>query len=328
MSLMNQVNQRLKPIALSVLMSLSTSFSAVPAALAETVKLNAKTVQIYGSLEIPESSKPVPVVLIIAGSGPTDRDGNQPNMQSNSNKLLAEGLKKAGIASLRYDKRGIAESQIADLKEDQLRFEDFIHDAADWVHLLKADPRFSSVFVLGHSEGSLIGLALAEQDTVKSEIQGLISVAGAGRAADKIILEQVQSQSQELGQQTAEILAAIEKNKELPPVPAALQALFRPSILPYLRSWFAYDPQKLAHDLTMPLLILQGDHDLQVQVKDAQQIYQAQPKAELQIFKGMNHVLKAVPADRNANLASYNQPTQPLHPELMPHLVHFIQAHQ
>lgn len=328
MTLHHLVKQHLQPLALSGLFCLLSSLIGTQTAFAEPMHLNTKTGVLAGSLELPDSKTPVPVVLIISGSGPTDRNGNQPGMQNNSLQLLAEGLKQAGIASLRYDKRGVAQSQIANLKEDQLRFEDYIQDAADWVNQLKADPRFKTVFMLGHSEGSLIALAAAQQQQVKTSIQGLISAAGAGRSADKILLEQIQTQSQPLGQETAAILDAIQNEKALPPVSAALQGLFRPSVLPYLRSWFAYDPQVLARSLTVPLLIFQGDHDLQVQLKDAQDLFQAQAGAEMHILTGMNHVLKSVPAEREANLKSYNQPDLPLHPELMPHLVHFIQKYE
>jgi predicted alpha/beta hydrolase len=129
------------------------------------VHITTSTGTLYGTQIIPTSNVPEPVVLIIAGSGPTDRDGNNPlGGPNNSLKLLAEGLAGHGIASIRYDKRGIGESSAAGTKEVDLRFDTYVEDAALWIQQLQADSRFSSVTVIGHSEGSLIGM-LATQKT-------------------------------------------------------------------------------------------------------------------------------------------------------------------
>jgi alpha/beta superfamily hydrolase len=130
--------------------------------------------QLFGTLTTPNLEKRYPVALLISGSGPTDRNGNNPMMKNNSLKMLAEVLAKNGIASLRYDKRGIAESKPAAISEQTLVFENYTEDAKSWINLLKQDSRFSEVVVIGHSEGSLIGMIAG------AKANKFISIAGAG----------------------------------------------------------------------------------------------------------------------------------------------------
>lgn len=148
------------------------------------ISLKNETCEIFGTLMSPAKG-PVPVALIISGSGPTDRNGNNPQMQNNSLKMLADELSKHNIASLRYDKRGIGKSKIADFNEVDLRFEDYIEDTKDWIALLKKDKRFSKVIIVGHSEGSLIGMIAANQ----SGADTFVSIAGAGEKQQIVSFE-------------------------------------------------------------------------------------------------------------------------------------------
>src|SRR5262249_16837736 len=106
--------------------------AVAPVATETAADLSTPTGIIHGTLLMPEGSAKVPVALIIAGSGPTDRDGNSPLLpgKNNSYKMLAEALAAEGIASLRYDKRSIAASRAAGLKEADLRFDNYVDDAA------------------------------------------------------------------------------------------------------------------------------------------------------------------------------------------------------
>ena len=112
--------------------------------LEENVVLNTKEGQIKGKLLLPGGVKTCPVVLIIAGSGPTDMDGNSAigNLRNNSLKFLAEGLAANGIASLRFDKRGIGTSASAGKEEAKLRFEDYVNDVTGWIDYLAKEKRF------------------------------------------------------------------------------------------------------------------------------------------------------------------------------------------
>ena len=111
-------------------------------------------------------------------------------MTNNSLMMLANELKKNGIASLRFDKRGIGESTSSGMQESDLRFENYVNDVKAWVDLLKESNKFSKIIVLGHSEGSLIGMIASQ----KAEVEKFISVAGAGNSAGDIIREQLKAQ--------------------------------------------------------------------------------------------------------------------------------------
>jgi fermentation-respiration switch protein FrsA (DUF1100 family) len=290
----------------------------------EPVVLETRTGKLYGTLEMPLKERaPYPVVLIISGSGPTDRNGNSAVIPgaNNSLKYLAEGLAAAGIASLRYDKRGIAESVMAAKAESDLRFDMYIEDAVLWGRKLRDDRRFSRLVVAGHSEGSLIGMVAAQ----RLGAEGYVSIAGAGRRADVVILEQMKAQlSPELYAQTEAVLKSLVEGKTVADAPAGLAALFRPSVQPYIISWLKYDPAKEIAKLAVPVLVAQGTHDIQVSVEDAKLLAQAKPSARLLLVESMNHVLKEAPADAKQQGAAYSDPSLPIAPKFLAEVVAFV----
>lgn len=276
--------------------------------------------QLFGTLTTPDLTQKFPVALIIAGSGPTDRNGNNPMMKNNSLKMLAENLAKNGIASLRYDKRAIGESKAAGGSESNLVFENYIQDAKSWINYLKQDKRFSKIIIIGHSEGALIGMVSS------AKADKFISIAGAGEPADQIIKTQIAAKSmKQLEDMTFPIIDSLKNGFEVKKVDPMLNALFRPSVQPYLISWFKYNPQTEISKLTIPVLILQGNNDLQIGVKDAENLSKANKNAEMVIIDKMNHMMKIIDGDQNANIASYNNETLPLSETLVEKIVSFIQ---
>ena len=201
----------------------------------EIIVLETPTGNIEGTLLVP-SKKNAPLVLIIAGSGPTDRDGNSGSLKNNSLKMLAQGLYDNNIASLRFDKRGVAGSLSA--YKSELRFEDYINDVEQWTKVLKNDSRFSSVIILGHSEGSLIGMIAAQ----KGMVEKYISMAGPGVTMQATLRRQLADQPPYILSMSLPIIEELEKGKTVDSVPPLINALFRPSIQPYLISCFKYDP--------------------------------------------------------------------------------------
>ncbi|OZY51685.1 alpha/beta hydrolase [Pseudomonas lundensis] len=311
-----------------ILLVVLTLFSGVanaasPSVLLRPIELNTPTGTLYGSLVLPKSDKPVPVVLIIAGSGPTDRNGN--NTQGGRNdslKKLAWRLAQNNIASVRFDKRGIAQSQPAAPDERTLNLDQYVTDAVAWGNLLKADPRFADVFVLGHSEGALIAsLAAPAMDAA-----GVISIAGTARPVGQVLREQLQRNNMPPGllQRSVELIHTLESGRTDDNVPKALQVIFRPSVQPYLISLLRYDPAKAFAALKMPALIIQGTHDIQVDVNDARLLKAAKPDADLALIEGMNHVMRIVPMDMKRQVQSYNDPNQRLSSELGDRIVRFI----
>ena len=301
--------------------------------ISEPILLETPSATLYGTLERPQSPSQIPVVLLIAGSGPTDRDGNSPLLSgpNNSLKMLAEGLAAQGIASVRYDKRFIGESgkamQLAaqksqvKLREDDLRFEAYIDDAVLWGKKLRVDGRFSSLTVIGHSEGSLIGMVAAQ----RMGADAFVSLAGLGRPAQQILVEQLKAQlPADLLKMTEEILDRLAAGQTFESVPPALNFLFRPSIQPYLISWFRYNPAKEIARLSVPVMIVQGTTDVQVSLEDAKALAGAYPAPKLLVVDGMNHVLKMVPNQRDKQVASYSDPSLPVASSLIIEISAFV----
>lgn len=289
----------------------------------QAIALATGTGTIAGSLVLPGESGKIPVVLIIAGSGPTDRDGNSRvfKRSSDSLKLLASALAQAGFASVRYDKRGIAASAAAGSTEADLRFDTYVQDAAAWIRMLKADARFSTVAVIGHSEGSLIGMLAARQ----AGASAFVSIAGPARSAPVVLRQQLKGRlNPELAERSEAILTALEQGQMVSAVPAELKSLYRESLQPYLISWFRYVPEAEFAKLSVPALILQGDTDLQISTAEAEALKRARPDAEIVIVKGMNHAFKLVPRDAALQRASYSDSSLPIADELSNALVRFL----
>ena len=275
-----------------------------------------------GTLMIPANGKKYKLVVIQAGSGPTDRNGNSGNaVKANSYRLIAEALAAKNIATLLVDKRGIAKSATAMKSEAAMRFDDFADDLAAWISFMKKDKRISKIFIAGHSEGSLVGMIAAQ----KEKVNGYISIAGAGESIDKIIIWQYAQQSPKEAVVVDSLFSRMKNGQKLDIVPPFLFPIFRPSVQPYILSWMLHDPCTEMKKLNIPILILQGTTDIQVTMKQATILKECKPNATLQIFEGMNHILKQAPEERMKNIASYTDEKLPVSPALITSIVKFVQ---
>jgi len=303
-------------------LTMAVRAGAAPAA-EQAIALETASVAVHGTLRLADGADKAPVVLIVAGSGPTDRDGNSAMLpgRNDSLKMLADALAQAGFASVRYDKRGIAASKAAALDESRLRFDTYVDDAAAWIAKLKADPRFTKLAVIGHSEGALIGMLAAQQ----AGAAAYVSLAGVAEGPGAVLRKQFAGKlPPPLAADNERILASLEQGKPVAEVPPPLMAFYRPSVQPYMISWMQYVPARRIAALRMPVLIVQGTTDIQVGVEQAQALKAARPDAQLVLIPGMNHVLKAVPADVPNPVASYGDPSLPLHPQLAPAIAGFL----
>ncbi|MCL1973866.1 MAG: lysophospholipase [Bacteroidetes bacterium] len=293
------------------------------AAAERDIVLQTPTGGILGTILTPQDDAMDIIVLFISGSGPTDRNGNNPQMQNNAIKFLAEELCEAGIPSVRYDKRGIAASAAAGSKEEDLRFTTYVDDARDWVDLITKDYR--RVVIIGHSEGAQIGV-MAAVDNPK--VTAVISLAGIGRRISDVLRAQLGAQSPQLLEMSEPIIQSLEEGRNVDEVSPLLFSLFRPSVQPYLISWFPTDPAVEIAKLKVPVLIVQGDTDIQVTVEDAELLAQAQPKAQKVIIAGMNHVLKECDSMdlMTQILKTYTDPNLKIIPTLGPEVVRFIKG--
>ena len=278
-----------------------------------------------GTLTMPANpKKTVPVVLLIAGSGPTDRNGNSGKLlQTNCYQQLADSLAVRGVAVLRYDKRGSGtnlKAAAGKLNEEKARFDNYVADAAGFVAQLKADKRFSKIVLLGHSEGSLVGMLAARQ----TQAAGFISVAGAGRNIAEVLKVQLKTLPDTLRKVAYRDLDSLRAGQSVRQPNFMLLNLFRPSVQPYLMSWMQYDPAQEIKRIAGPVLLIQGKHDIQVAVSEAEALKTARPNAKLMLFDEMNHILKNAPADRAENIKTYTQPTLSLTPGLAGIIAGFV----
>ncbi|WP_295470077.1 alpha/beta fold hydrolase [uncultured Pseudomonas sp.] len=295
---------------------------AAPSVLQRPISVQTDRGTLYGTLLLPRATTPVPVVLIVAGSGPTDRNGNNPEGGRNDSlKQLAVTLARHNIASVRYDKRGVAASKAATPNERDLSVERYVADVLAWSRQLKSDSRLGPLVLLGHSEGALIASLAARQ----AGASALISVAGTGRPVDQVLREQLRERlPAPLQQRSQELLDELKAGRTDDQVPPDLQVVFRPSVQPYLISLLRQDPAQAFADSRVPALIIQGRHDIQVNVEDAERLHKARPDARLVLIDGMNHVLRIVPQDLQQQLRSYRNPNLPLASELTEQIVQFI----
>lgn len=293
------------------------------AASAETpITLQTTSGEIYGMLVAPENASRT-AVLIIAGSGPTDRNGNSvAGISTNAYKMLADSLAAHGYASLRYDKRGIAASAAAGTDESQLTFDAYIDDAAAWIDLLVADERFDRVVLAGHSEGGLIALVAAKRN---EQVAAVITLAGVGEAIDATLRRQLATQPEPYKSECYRIIDELKAGRKVTDVKPELAVLFRESVQPFLISQMRYDPAAEARALKVPLLVVQGTTDIQINLNDAMKLSTSNFAAKLAIIKDMNHVLKPCASlDQQAQMMTYINSSVALAPTLVPTLVGFL----
>lgn len=303
----------MKRLILSIILSLVYSLSA------EEVSLTVEGKILSGELELAEK-KASRIAFLISGSGPTDRDGNTTGApgKNNSLKYLSEYLSKAGIPSLRVDKRGVGASAV--IKEIDLRFFTYVSDVESWIKFLEGKG-FSEIILIGHSEGALVASLAAKHKSVV----GLISVAGAGRPAPEVLRSQLKPKlPKSLYDKADKAISTLTKGEAVKDFPPALISLFRPSIQHYLISWFKFDPVEAISDLSIPVLIVQGNTDLQISLDDAKLLQAGAKAGQIKIIEGMNHVLKKVKGDMKDQLPSYFDPKLPLHKDFGKAVLKFV----
>lgn len=279
------------------------------------------TAGLSGTLIRPAAERP-PVVLIIAGSGPVGRDGTGPGINAAYLRQLAEGLAAHGIATLRYDKRGVGGSRGAAIPEDQVRIEHYVADAGAWVTWLRARSDLGRIIVAGHSEGGLITILLAR----RIPLDGAVLIAASGRSLGSIVRDQFNAMPipDALRNEVNATLSALERGESVTTLSAPLQPIFRPSVQPYIRSVMAIDPAKEIVTLTIPLMIVSGGRDIQIGTADIEPLVRAKPDARRFHAPEMNHILTNAPPDREGNLKLYADASTGLTPGLVEAIAAFV----
>lgn len=257
------------------------------------------------------------VVLLIAGSGPTDMDGNTPVIDGRNDSLiqLAKSLEAKGISTLRYDKRTAGKSADS-METEALNFDHLVLDCVAWIRHAK-EMGYERIYLAGHSQGSLIAMLAASQESV----DGLISLAGAGFPIDitleRQLLEQLDADSEEFS-----VIAGLREGRLDP-------SMKNDSILSldkqeFLLTWMKYDPAVVISSLPCPAFILQGSVDLQVDNGEFDRLRKSSPESLALMIEDMNHVLKPVKSEKE-NLSSYSDPATVIEPRLVDAIADFVQ---
>jgi pimeloyl-ACP methyl ester carboxylesterase len=267
----------------------------------------------------PAGAPPGPAVLIIAGSGPTDRDGNGPYVSTDMYRMLAAGLGGEGIRSLRYDKRGLGGS--AGIREEDLRFDQYVDDAVAAAADLAARKDVSAVVIAGHSEGGLVAILAARQ----APVAGVVVLAAFGRTLADGLREQLRrTNPPALRQQAMDIIDIIARGGRVAKVPPELAPIFRPAVQPYMASVINIDPAKEFAEVKKPALLMYGDRDLQVSLADRDALARARPDAQVVTLAEVNHIFKHAPADLEGNVKTYTDRSLPLDPGVLPPFIEFV----
>lgn len=262
------------------------------------------------------------IILLIAGSGPTDRNGNSLGIaENNSLKFLAEDLSSNGYNVFTYDKRVVnLIKKRADIPN--LDFQHGIDDAITIVSFLKEKLKFKNVIIAGHSEGSLVGMIAAQKSAA-----AFISLAGAGNSIDVILTEQLKKQAPMFNEEIARILNELKNGNKVTDVNPMLQSLFGEQNQTFLIEWIRLNPAEEIAKLRMPVLIINGTKDIQVSITEAEILHQANSKSEVAIIDNMNHIFKTINND-DENMNSYNNPKLPINQELVPIIVKFLKKNK
>lgn len=273
-----------------------------------------------GTLLVPSSVEKPKLAILIAGSGPTDRNGNQKFLKNNNLKKLAESLSNQGIATFRYDKRVVKQIITGNFDKNTM-FDDFVKDAESVIEYFEKSDAYSKIYVIGHSQGSLVGMLAG-----KDRIDGFISIAGAGQSIDNVIMEQVQKTAPQYIEDTKRVFDILKSGKTTSDYPPALSSLFNRDIQLFMMNWMQYDPKEIIKLLDMPIMLINGTKDLQVSINEATLLKEAADHADLKIVDKMNHVMFIIDGDDLENAKSYNESFRPISSDLVESVIEFIQT--
>ncbi|WP_196886578.1 alpha/beta hydrolase [Aureivirga sp. CE67] len=288
------------------------------------IELNipSKVIDVHGSLLYNPENQNMPLAIMIQGSGPMDRNANSSvvNVHSNAGKYLAEDLAKQNIATYRYDKSAITDLTEKKIDYTTYTFDEFITDAKNVVAYFKKNYKFSKIYIIGHSQGSLVGMLASDKD-----VDGFISIAGAADSIDIVLTEQISSQAPVFREILVTSFEKLKKGEKVTEYPPALASIFNPSVQGFLASYAKYNPTEEIKKVKVPILLINGTKDIQVDEKQAEKLHKAAPESKIVIIENMNHLFKDIKGDRAENLASYKKENpDPNSKQLAEEIIKFI----
>lgn len=274
---------------------------------------------INGTLITPYAEdEPVPLIIFIMDSGAVNRDGNDRMSKNDTFKKLAITLAKKGIASFSYDKRLFTMDRFG-IKEHEISFDHFIEDAKATIDYFKENSKYTNIIVAGHGQGSLIGMVSAN-----NRADAFISLAGHGQSIDFVILDQLSKQAPGLDKSAAVAFAELRKYGKASSFDPALGSIFRYDLQPFMKSWITYDPAKEISKLDIPVLIIHGEKDIQVEVSEAEILFSKAVSPSQIIIPKMNHIFREIEGGRMENHKSYNESWREIMPQFTDSIVTFV----
>lgn len=275
---------------------------------------------IEGTLYTPIENETSPLVIFIAGSGPTDRDGNQSFMKNDMLKKMATFLSNNGVSTFRYDKRIVKQIRTNSIDKN-ISFDDFVTDARSVINFFNS--KYETIIVAGHSQGSLVGLLALNQS-----VDAFISLAGAGKPIDQILEEQISKSAPMFLEDSKRVLATLKSGKTTKDYPLPLASIFSLEIQPFMTNWMQYNPIEVINKQEIPILIINGDKDLQVGIEEAKLLHEAAQNGQLLIVENMNHVLVNIEGDDLENMKSYNTATLKITQKVSDRMLDFVKSLQ
>lgn len=309
----------MRTIAYLLIWFITNSIVAQTIITSEDILILNDNIKLPGILTYDAKLKKQPLLIFVHGSGNVDRNGNQllVNINGNYIKQLADSLNQRGIAFYRFDKRTATKENLKYLKTD-MRLEYFVDDVKLAINSFKEDIRFSSIILIGHSQGSLVAMLASEK-----HIDKYVSIAGIGEGMDTFIINSYKQVSEAMSNTAKKHIEELKNTGEIEFVDPSLIHLFSKPNQPFILSWMKYNPSEEIKKIKIPILILNGTKDLQVFTEQAEKLHKANPKSELVLIENMNHVLKHIDKDED-NVKSYFSPDYPLSVELINSIDLFI----
>lgn len=294
------------------------------ALLAQEKEYNSANVRINkyidGTLVTPYSEEKVPLIIFIMDAGAINRDGNDRMSRNDTFKKLAAILATKEIASFRYDKRLFKISQYG-IREQDISFDHFVKDAKEIVRYFKTNNNYSKIIVAGHGQGSLVGMLASEE-----YVDGFISIAGNAQPIDDVIIEQLSRQAPGLDKKAALAFKDLKEKGIAHNYEPALKSIFRSNLQPFMRSWIKHNPSDAIQNLIIPVMIIHGDKDIQVELSEAEKLKNKVPNASYLIVKKMNHILRKIEGGRLENQKSYGESWRDIMPQVIDGIITFAKA--
>lgn len=290
----------------------------------QEIRFRSGETELAGTMALPVSGGPFPGVLLIAGSGQTDRNENTKKYRINALYDISHYLAQNGIGSLRYDKRGVGQSEGAYWATG---FYDRVQDASAALEFLKAQKNVQSenIFILGHSEGSFIATRLAAGG---AEVAGIILLSGAAQSGEAVLKWQALQVARGLKGingwliKTFHIDVSKAQQKQIDRIKRSKNAWYRQQLFVkinalWLREFMAYDPTEDLSRVVVPLLAITGSKDIQVDPADLERMaLLVKAPFEQHLIPDMTHLLRIEKGD--ASIAKYKEEIEePIEPKVL-----------